>query len=126
MQIPAQSLDTRILTQLGEEVLRSLRERDFAGLAQRFGYAVAFHREQAYAIEEDLARAPVQVGWLNNMTNPDDVITVKFFAPNGTGLVAAVECLASDQESAFTLELIVTGSENRFDVTLEGVMRICR
>ncbi|GGP25004.1 hypothetical protein [Silvimonas amylolytica] len=125
MRISVESLETQALKQLGQEAIQQLQAQDFAGLAQRFGYAVAFGRDLATAIREDLALAPVAVGLLDQDIDPVGTISVTFLTPNATGLVATIECIARDAVSVFTLELIITGTENAFDVTLEGVMRVC-
>ena len=125
MRIPVETLETAALRRLGQEAIQQLQAQDFAGLAQRFGYAVAFGRDLTTAIREDLALAPCIVGWLNQEIDPAGTVVVTFLAPNTTRLVATIECIARDARSVFTLELVVTGGENGFDVTLEGVMRVC-
>ncbi len=97
-----------------------LNQRDFHGLASRFGYALAYGRELAVAIEEDFNRALSEPQELN--LGKDQTITVNYFKPNESNLYALVECyIPISQEVTVLLELIVTHSGDEYHITLEDI-----
>ena len=97
-----------------------LMSHDFIALANRFGYALAFDRDPSVAIETD---------FLNAVASPHEVAigtcastTVKYFAPNGTGLFAVIECIIPvADEAAILLDLIVTGDGEERYITVEDI-----
>ncbi len=97
-----------------------LMRRDYSGLAKRFGYALAYDRAPSAAIEADFLSAvasPLTVAFGAHLP-----IAVKYFAPNDTGLFAAVECSVPVAEgTAVLLELIVAGKEEEKQITLEDI-----
>ncbi len=120
MKLLTSQIDEPTLRSFGEEAAGLLVRRDYAGLAHRFGYALAYGRETAAAIEED---------YLKTASAPFDLpheeqgaVTVKYFKPNDTGLFALVECTVPVAgKAAVLLELIVTGQEEEKHITLEGI-----
>ena len=54
--LPAQT-DEKSLAAFGKEASTMLMRRDYSGLANRFGYALAYERDPALAIEADFLRA---------------------------------------------------------------------
>jgi len=97
-----------------------LVRRDYSGLVNRFGYARAFDRDPAAAIEDDYfsaAASPLEVE-----PNEDFRVTVKYFKPNSTGLFAVVECIVPVAErAAVLLELIVTGKGDEKHIAMEDI-----
>lgn len=120
MKLLSTQADEATLAALGEEASAMLLRHDFSDLAERFGYAVSFDRAAAAAIESD---------YLSAIASPNREVAVrsvevevKYFAPNDTGLYAAVECvLPVPGEASINLELIVTGTGIEKFVTLEGI-----
>lgn len=117
--LPTQT-DEASLSAFGEEALALLIQRDYLGLANRFGYALAYGLSPSDAIEADFMSAvasplPLTLGAYMP-------IVVKYFSPNETGLFAVVECsIPLTDGTAVLLELIVAGSEGEKHITLEGI-----
>lgn len=96
-----------------------LRQHNYSGLADRFGYALAHGRAPAAAIEADFLNCAASSRITTSPENPS--ILVKFFAPNDTGLVAVVECnVPVHEETAVLLELIVTVKGEERHTSSEG------
>ncbi len=94
-----------------------LMQRNYAGLANRFGYALAYDRAPAAAIEADFLSA---VASPCKVAHPP--IAVRYFAPNDTGLFAVVECTVPVADgAAVLLELIVTGKGEEKHITVEDI-----
>lgn len=107
------------LSALGEEARALLLRRDFAGLASRFGYALAYDRAPTAAIEADFLGVAASPLTASSTAQP---VTVKYFAPNNTGLIAVVECLVPVADGAVVLlELIVAGNESEKHITVEDM-----
>jgi hypothetical protein len=54
MQLPESHMDRQSLEQFGQEAASLLLDGNFRAMAERFGYALAYRREPAGAMEEDL------------------------------------------------------------------------
>lgn len=116
--LPAQT-DEKSLSTLGAEAAERLARLDYSGLAKRFGYALAYGREPAEAIEADYLKAVSSPHKCEFHNQPS--VTVKYFKPNSTGLFALVECMVPVGEgAAVLLELIVTGQDEKH-ITLEDI-----
>lgn len=116
--LPTQT-DEKSLSALGEEARALLLRRDFAGLANRFGYALAYDRAPAAAIEADFLSAVASPLTASSSAQP---IGVKYFAPNDTGLFAVVECPVPVADgAAVLLELIVAGKGEEKHITVEDI-----
>jgi len=119
--LPGQT-DEGVLASFGKETSAMLMH-DYVSLARQFGYALAYGREPAAAIEEDYQQAaatPFEA-------TPDtfSTVKVKYFTPNSTGLFAVVECVVHVAEkSAVLLELIVTGHEEEKNITIEDISSV--
>jgi hypothetical protein len=111
--------DERSLRAFGEEASALLRHHEYSTLVDRFGYALAFDRDPAAAIEEDYLRAAASP----HQTAPDErSIKVSYFKPNSAGLFALVECQVPLAQTSFVLlELVVTGSGEEKHITVEDV-----
>ncbi len=126
MQIFESQTDRQSLERFGQEAVSLLRDGDFRAMAERFGYALAYGREPASAIEADLIASLSE-----DRDFPGDIVAstvIKYFkadAIESTGLVAAVECITHVAEgSAVLLALVVTGKGLDRFITLEGIDRV--
>lgn len=114
--------DATSLSALGAEAVRLLCSEDINGLARRFGYALAFDREPALAIREDLRSCLAEVRAASVVSAPKHTPTVKYLEPNDSGLFAVVECEAlTDNGAKVLVELIVTDKQGEKHVTLEQI-----
>jgi len=108
------------LSAFGEEARALLIRHDYSGLANRFGYALAYDRAPSAAIEADFlsaAASPHKVA-----SGAHQPIAVKYFAPNDTGLFAVVECTVPVADgAAVLLELIVAGKGEEKHITVEDI-----
>jgi hypothetical protein len=120
MKLHSLQTDEVSLSGFGEEARALLLRQDFAALANRFGYALAFDRDPAGAIEADFLNA---IASPHRMESGDcQSIKVRYFAANSTGLFALVECVIPvADKSAILLELIVTGNGEEKYITVEDI-----
>jgi hypothetical protein len=92
------------LSGFGEEACRLFIARDFRGLAEKFGYALAYNRDLAAAIEADFDSC---LSGNSESRNEQGAIvksiTVKNFQPNDTGILAVVECVLVVDDGARVL-----------------------
>jgi hypothetical protein len=96
-----------------------LMRRDYAGLAGRFGYALAYDRELAAAIEADFITAATSPH--NKAPEESPSIVLTYFKPD-SGLFAAVDCTVSIGEAASVfLSLIITEKGEDKYATLEDI-----
>jgi hypothetical protein len=120
MKLHSLQTDEVSLSGFGEEARAMLLSHDFAALANRFGYALAFDRDPSGAIEAD---------FLNAVASPYEVAAgagpstkVKYFSPNDTGLFAVVECVIPvADKAAILLDLIVTSNGEQKYITVEDI-----
>lgn len=120
MQLDRIQLSPEALTAIGAEARLMLLEKRFAELVDQFGYALAFDRSPAAALEADFLIAASTSRKVLADSRP--TISVGFFKPNDTGLLAVVNCpvvLADDTE--VVLDLIVTGNEFERFITIEDI-----
>jgi hypothetical protein len=116
-------LDKPSLSKFGEDACRLFVARDFRGLADTFGYALAYNREIASAIEADFEHC-----LSGNCTSrsehgsPVESITVRSFQPNDTGLLWVIECvLLVDKSARVLIELIVAKNGENKNLYLEDI-----
>ena len=117
--LPSQT-DEVSLAAFGEEARALLMRHDYSGLANRFGYALAYDRAPSAAIESDFLSAAA----LSHKVGPAAhlPIAVKYFAPNDAELFAVVECTVPVADgAAVLLELIVAGKEEEKHITVEDI-----
>jgi hypothetical protein len=126
MQINENQMDRQTLARFGEDAVALLCRGDFGALAERFGYAVAYGREPAKAIESDLAACLSEDEGTPGHISPS--MSIKYYDANATestGLVAAVECITHLADgSAVLLALVVTGKGVERHIGLEGINRV--
>ena len=119
MKLLDNQLDKPSLSRFGEEACRLVVARDFHGLAERFGYAFAYNREAAAAIQADLEHCLAGRG--ASLASMDSV-TVRRFKPNDTGLVWLIECvLLFDKSVRVLVELIVAKNGEAHNLYLEDI-----
>jgi hypothetical protein len=126
MLINDDQMDRQTLGRFGEQAVALLRAGDFTALAERFGYALAYGREPAKAIESDLAACLSEDQGTDGFIAPTTVI--KYYdaqATETTGLMAATECVSHlADNSAILLALVVTGKGAERHIGLEGISRV--
>jgi hypothetical protein len=122
--LPTQT-DESSLIAFGEEARSLLVGHDYAGLASRFGYALAYDRPPAAAIEADFMSAVASPITVASSAYLPPAITVKYFSPNTTGLFAVVECpVPVADKAAVLLELIVTRKGAEKHITVEDISAV--
>ena len=117
------SLETTTLSALGREAVGYLLQNDYPSLANRFGYALAYGRDTAKAIQEDLAKVLFDLG-AGAIASEQKCAepSVGFFAPNSDRLLALVECpVLADNGATLLIELVATGSAAKMSFTLEDI-----
>lgn len=117
--LPSQTDDASLLA-FGEEARALLMRHDYSELANRFGYALAYDRAPSAAIEADFLSAAASSHQVASSARLP--IAVKYFAPNDTGLFAAVECTVPVADgAAVLLGLIVAGKGEERRITVEDI-----
>jgi hypothetical protein len=102
------------------EATQLLCAGEIDALANKFGYAVAYHREPAAAIREDLSRCLAEIN-ASSLVLGVEPATVKYFQSDASGLYALVECLAvADNGRHVLIELVVAGDSVKH-MTLEDI-----
>ena len=123
MQLSGGPIDRAALSALGAEAAALLMNRNFGALADRFGYAFAYGREPAKAIEADLAACLAETSEASDRAVPSDAVI--FFQHNDANLFAAVACVARMPEGpAVLMELVVTVKEADYHLSLEDIGRV--
>ena len=119
--LPSQT-DEVSLAVIGEEARALLMRRDYAALASRFGYALAYDRSPSAAIEADFVLAASSPITVESGAYLPVAVSVKYFSPNDTGLFAVVECpIPVGEGTAVLLELAVTGIGEEKHITVEDI-----
>lgn len=122
MEITPDDLNNEFLASLGSEAVALLHGQFFDRLTDKFPYAVAFGRNHAKALEDDLASCLQDDEQASGSASPS--ITVKYFRPGQSFLVAVVECFTQfPGGKIILLDLIVNVGESGMHVSLEGVSR---
>lgn len=124
MQISESQMDKRSLEEFAQEAASLLQHGNFLALAERFGYAMAYGREPASAIEADLSSGLEERGSAGRLP----FVEIKYFneeATERTGLVATIDCAAClAGDSAVQFSLVVTRRDSERYIWLESVDRI--
>lgn len=108
------------LAGLGDEAARLLSLGEYASLAGLFGYALAYSREPAAAIREDLGACLAETGATTVLPMAKNSASVKYFKPDKSALFALVECfMPTDIGAQVLMELIVTTDGSDKHLTLE-------
>lgn len=123
MKLSPSEASEEVLAQQGRELVALLKRGEFGSVAERFGYALAFDRDPAVAIQDELAScvSEFQERELPDTSSAESVV-VKYFNPNESNLFAVVECEFKEPQGCPVLaELIVTASGEERHVHLEQV-----
>jgi len=119
MKLSPHQLDHMVLAQFGWEAVELVESKNFARLAERFGYALAFGRNIEAAIEADFHRCLLEAS--ESSSKPTKSVQVKYFGPNKITLYAVIECVIPvNPNTAVLVELIVTGVDVKY-ITLEDI-----
>lgn len=119
MKLSSSQIDVESLTQFGREAIVLVETRNFTTLGERFGYALAYDRDLAQAIQSDFAQCLAEAEGPSSDTAKS--IQVKYFKPNDIPLFALVECVTPvGKDAAVLVELIVTGEDEKY-ITLEQI-----
>jgi hypothetical protein len=78
------------LENIGTELCQSLLNQNYASIAQRFGYAIAFKKSPATAIKEDFEHSVIESGGV--LENSKFNVTVKVFPKGTPGFINLIEC----------------------------------
>jgi hypothetical protein len=107
---------------LGYEAAELLACQDFAAVADRFGYALAYERPHAEAIRADFCSSISEAGKGAELALTRPTVTVKFFEPNDASLFALIECRLPFKRSGSVLaELIISNVGSDAHVFLEQI-----
>ena len=122
MQLASNQTSRQSLTAFGVEAISLLRAGNLAGVANRFGYALAFDRDKEAAIGEDLAECLPEADATGLAADAAESITIKVFPKNESNLVALVECrVPADNGAVVLVELIVSADGRHQFITLEQI-----
>jgi hypothetical protein len=122
MKITDDQATPKALEALGLQATQLLCSGDFSTLAKQFGYALAYDRDPASAIREELSTSLAELGASALGPPPSSLPSVSYFNPNDTGLLALVEQrIPTDNKHHILLELIVSTDGSDKYVVLEQV-----
>jgi hypothetical protein len=123
MQILDSQFNEPTLSRLGEEACRLLFTRNFTGLADKFGYLMAYNHQPAAAIEKDFERClSGRKASHSDLGYNIESVTVTKFNPNDAGLLAVVACVALlENDTKVFVELIVKMNDEGMNLNLEEV-----
>jgi hypothetical protein len=108
-------VDAEGLAVLGAAAVELLCLGRIDDLAKRFGYMLAYDRDTATAIQEDLKYCLLKAGATSLIQAPpaNPVRSVKYFEPNASNLLAVIECVAPTDGAPLLVELVVIGLKDR-------------
>ncbi len=122
MKINDDQLNNSVLSCFGTEVVGLLQSGNYVELAQRFGYAMSHGRVPSEALKEDFTSCCQSNDSQPNITEVVPSITVKYFKPNESALLAVVECTIEVGSGAQVLiELVATRGTDGIYLTLEDM-----
>ena len=126
MKLLDNQLEEPSLSKFGQEACRLFIARDFRGLADTFGYALAYNQDIAAAIETDFehclsGHCPPQ----SEQDSTVESVTVRHFRENDTGMLAVVECILSfGREARVLIELMAVKNGDDNFLYLEDINRV--
>lgn len=126
MKILDSQCDEVSLAHLGAEAAALLARSEYRELADRFGYALAFDKACAEAIQADVDASLLEGGFFAPLASPGQPdISVRYFKPKDVPFIALVECrlALAGQSGALLAELIITEKDGERSVTLEQISR---
>lgn len=116
------------LTDIGGELVRMIKDRDYHSIAERFAYALAYDRPILDAIVADIDFC--LVGEERSATicqaSEANILVSYFKQENGSNLIGLVECfMPLNQDTGKLLAtLIITASDQEYHVCLEDIAYI--
>jgi hypothetical protein len=122
MKITDDQTATQPLADFGAHATRLLCSGDFDALAKQFGYFLAYERDPAAAIQEELTSSLAEIGATSLNYPPTASPSVSYFKPNDTGLLALVEqYIPTNGNGHVLLELIVSSRNESKFIGLEQI-----
>ena len=122
MRITDDQATPEALEAFGLRVAQLLCAGDFSTLAKQFGYALAYDRDPAVVIREELSSSLAELGATSLGPPLLALPSVSYFTPNDTGLLALVEQrIPTDNERYILLELVVSANGSDKHLVLEQV-----
>jgi len=113
------------LAKFGAELVQMIKARDYDLIADRFGYARAFHRPLADAVASDIGSCLTdeERSAVIDLASEARILVKYFKQPNSLNLFGLVECFLPLNHNSGELlaELIVTTKGQIFHVCLEDV-----
>lgn len=120
MKLSESQLEKSTLAEFGHRAAALLSKGDFDALASQFGYALALQRDPAKAIAEDLSS--ILCGRSAPGETESSQVSVKYFEPNDTHLLAVVECLVPMAAGVqILLELVAARNGEAIHLFLEDL-----
>ena len=115
-------VDDATLRAAGDEVVRLLRARDYASIAQRHGYLLAHGTPPATAIRVDVEAALAQARTTMDALGVASHDLVRY-EPNDTGLLAVLEIQwpAPEKTRGLLVALVVLQGEGAPRIQLEDI-----
>lgn len=123
MKLSPSEASEEVLVQQGRVLIALLKKGDFGSVAERFGYALAFDKDPAVAIQDELNSCVAEFQGRKLLeTSSAESVMVKYLKPNESNLFAVVECgFEGAQGCPVLAELIVTVNGEERHVCLEQV-----
>jgi hypothetical protein len=118
--------DEAVLQGAGRKALELLCQQRFQGLADQFGYAVAFGRDTAQALADDFrALVSQKCPDLAAEVIAPGVVRVKWLSENSANLAAVIECFARMPNGIeILLELVVSKQGDGYYVSIEDISAV--
>jgi hypothetical protein len=122
MQITDDQTAVQSLADFGLHATQLLCSGDFVTLAKQFGYALAYERDPATAIQDELTLSLAEVGATSLGPPSNAPPSVSYFKPNDTGLLALIEqYIPTDGNGHVLLELVVSSRGEGKHIWLEQI-----
>ncbi len=119
--LPTQTSEASLFS-IAKEARALLMRHDYAGLANRFGYVLAYDRLPSAALEADFLSAVASPIAVDSGAYLPSAVTITYFSPNDTGLFALVECPVPVADgAAVLLELIITVKGEEKHIAVEDI-----
>lgn len=118
------------LANFGSELVRMIKDCNYTSVVDHFGYALAYDRPLAEAIDSDIKSCLNAEGRSAVIANSKEPrISIKYFEqPNDLSLFGLVECFLSleQDDGELLVELIVSTDKTEFHLWLEDVSHIAK
>jgi hypothetical protein len=122
MQITDDQTAVQPLADFGSHAAQLLCSGDFVTLAKQFGYVLAYERDPATAIQDELTLSLAEVGATSLGLASNASPSVSYFKPNDTGLLALIEqYIPTNGNGHVLLELVVCSGGEGKHIGLEQI-----